>query len=93
MQLCCKYCFSRVGFRPSRHAICRCKHCKATKQKHALPEKKPIYQIGFSSLILLLASVIFQEKGIIHYTPLLAGALACGIFLVASASYPSHGFG
>jgi drug/metabolite transporter (DMT)-like permease len=60
---------------------------KATRLKNAMPEKNLIYQIGFSSVILLIASAVAQEKGIINYTPLLAGVLAYGIFLVASVSY------
>jgi drug/metabolite transporter (DMT)-like permease len=60
---------------------------KATRLKNALPEKNLIYQIGFSSIILLIASAVAQEKGVIKYTPLLAGVLAYGIFLVASVSY------
>jgi drug/metabolite transporter (DMT)-like permease len=60
---------------------------KATELKNAMPEKNLLYQIGFSSVILLIASAVAQEKGIIHYTPLLAGVLAYGIFLVASVSY------
>jgi drug/metabolite transporter (DMT)-like permease len=60
---------------------------KATKLKNAMPEKTLIYQIGFSSVILLIASAIAQEKGIINYTPLLTGVLIYGIFFVASVSY------
>jgi drug/metabolite transporter (DMT)-like permease len=60
---------------------------KATKLKNAMPEKTLIYQIGFSSVILLIASTVAQEKGIINYTALLTGVLICGIFFVASVSY------
>jgi drug/metabolite transporter (DMT)-like permease len=60
---------------------------KATKLKNAIPEKTLIYQIGFSSVILLIASAVAQEKGIVNYTPLLAGVLIYGIFFVASVSY------
>jgi drug/metabolite transporter (DMT)-like permease len=60
---------------------------KATKLKNAMPEKNLIYQIGFSSVILLVASAVAQEKGVMNYTPLLAGVLIYGIFLVASVSY------
>jgi drug/metabolite transporter (DMT)-like permease len=60
---------------------------KATKLKSAMPEKNLIYQLGFSSVILLAASAITQEKGVTAFTPLLAGVLIYGIFLVASVSY------
>jgi drug/metabolite transporter (DMT)-like permease len=60
---------------------------KTTKLHAALPEKTLIYQLGFSSVVLLCASYAAQEEGITHVTPLLMGVLGYGIFLVASVSY------
>jgi drug/metabolite transporter (DMT)-like permease len=60
---------------------------KTTKLRTALPEKTLIYQLGFSSVVLLGASYAAQENGIAHVTPLLLGVLGYGIFLVASVTY------
>jgi drug/metabolite transporter (DMT)-like permease len=60
---------------------------KTTKLRTALPEKTLIYQLGFSSVVLLGASYIAQENGITQVTPLLLAVLGYGIFLVASLSY------
>jgi drug/metabolite transporter (DMT)-like permease len=60
---------------------------KATRLRSALPEKNLIYQIGVSSVVLLIAAMLFDEKGITNPTPLLWGVLGYGIFVVASASY------
>jgi drug/metabolite transporter (DMT)-like permease len=60
---------------------------KATRLRSALPEKNLIYQIGVSSVVLLIAAMLFGEKGITTYTPLLLGVLGYGVFVVASASY------
>jgi drug/metabolite transporter (DMT)-like permease len=60
---------------------------KTTRLKQALPEKILLYQIGFSSGVLLLASMIADEAGITNPSHLLWGVLAYGVFIVASASY------
>jgi drug/metabolite transporter (DMT)-like permease len=60
---------------------------KTTRLKQALPEKILLYQIGFSSGVLLLASMIANEAGISNTNHLLWGVLAYGVFIVASASY------
>jgi drug/metabolite transporter (DMT)-like permease len=60
---------------------------KTTRLKQALPEKILLYQIGFSSGVLLLASMIANEAGISNTSHLLWGVLAYGVFIVASASY------
>jgi drug/metabolite transporter (DMT)-like permease len=60
---------------------------KTTRLKKALPEKTLLYQIGFSSIVLLIASTLANEAGITNPTPLLWSVLAYGVFIVASASY------
>ncbi len=60
---------------------------KTTKLKSSAPERTVLYQLGFSSIVLLGGAAIAGEAGITKLTPLLTAVLAYGILIVASASY------
>ena len=60
---------------------------RATRLSRATATKTLFYQLGVSSLVLALASVLLGEKGIGAVTPIVAASLAYQGAIVAFASY------
>lgn len=62
-------------------------YIKATPLRRALPEKNLLYQLGWSALLLLVASPLAGEPGVFAPTPAVWAWLAYSTLIVAGASY------